>query len=505
MRRITINYLRNKKNEECWTVGQKPGIRQKKKMLTLAISVGVETVLSGHTYMIGDDRYLQTEGGPIGLELTGAVSRPFMQKWDQLYAEKAENAGIPMRMYSRYVDDSNQIAVVPPPGSRYDTRENKVINDGQGLGVEVHEDERLAIILRDVANTVMDGIEMEADYPSKSPSGKMAILDMEVWMDNNNVLYQHYEKTVASKAVLNAQSAQSAACKRSVHTMEIVRRMLNTSQKLDWSLYVAPILTEYMQRMKLAGYGERYRKAVLLRALGIYDKMMEENEEGIRPLNRPRVWQQDERRRKKKSKKRNWSARGGYIAPIFVPATPGGELAQMLRDVAETEAQNGLKFKVVESGGRSVVQHVQKSNPTATPGCDNADCVACKGGRGAGGNCLKSNIQYQFRCQLCPDTDSCVYIGESSRNLYTRGREHVQKYNSKKQCHESFMWRHQQEKHAGLEPDFEAKVTGMFKDCLTRQVSEGVSLRRSDSRVLNSKSEWHQPALWRVQNEIVRE
>jgi hypothetical protein len=35
-RRITVNYLRNKKNEESWTVGRKPGPRQKKKMLALS-------------------------------------------------------------------------------------------------------------------------------------------------------------------------------------------------------------------------------------------------------------------------------------------------------------------------------------------------------------------------------------------------------------------------------------------------------------------------------------
>ena len=325
----------------------------------------------------------------------------------------------------------------------------------------------------------MDGIEMETEYPSKNNDGKMAILDMAVWMDSNNVLYQHYEKQVASKAVLNAQSAQSAACKRSVHTMELVRRMLNTSPKLDWGLHVAPVLTDYMHRMLLAGYGETYRKGILSRALSIYDKMMEESVNGVKPLNRPREWEQDKRRREKKNKRHSWSSRGGYIAPIFIPATPNGELAQMLRTVAENEAQEGLKFKVVESGGRSVVQQVQRSNPMATPGCDNADCVACKPGRGAGGNCLKPNIQYEFRCKLCPDTDSCVYIGESSRNLYTRGKEHEQKFRSKKNNQESFMKKHQEERHAGLNTNFEAKVTGVFRACLTRHVSEGVSLRRS--------------------------
>ena len=115
------------------------------------------------------------------------------------------------------------------------------------------------------------------------------------------------------------------------------------------------------------------------------------------------------------------------MAPIFVPATPGGKLAKELREVAKSEAINGVKFKIVEMGGTPVKMMFQKSNPTATPGCDNGDCIACADGRGKGGNCLKSNIQYQLECQLCPVEDTCVYIGETSRNLYTRSREHLQK------------------------------------------------------------------------------
>ena len=84
----------------------------------------------------------------------------------------------------------------------------------------------------------------------------------------------------------------------------------------------------------------------------------------------------------KKKKKRSWSAKGGYIAPIFIPATPRGELARQLRDIAEKEAEAGLKFKVVEYGGRTVNGEVQKSNPTATPGCDRNDCLACQQGEG---------------------------------------------------------------------------------------------------------------------------
>ena len=89
--------------------------------------------------------------------------------------------------------------------------------------------------------------------------------------------------------------------------------------------------------------------------------------------------------------------------------------------------------------------------------------------------------------------------------MYTRAKEHTGKYNSKTQCHDSFIKKHQDEKHNGQPADFKAKVTGVFRDCLSRQVSEGVYIRRCDKNILNGKSEWHQPPLLRVQNEGVRE
>ena len=108
-----------------------------------------------------------------------------------------------------------------------------------------------------------------------------------------------------------------------------------------------------------------------------------------------------------------------YTAPILVPSTPNGELAKMLREVVEKEQQEGIKFKIVETGGITIKSRLQKSNPTATPGCSALDCVPCKNGRGGGGNCRKTNVQYSMLCQLCPEGGETEYIGETSRNLYT--------------------------------------------------------------------------------------
>jgi hypothetical protein len=70
---------------------------------------------------------------------------------------------------------------------------------------------------------------------------------------------------------------------------------------------------------------------------------------------------------------------------------------------------------------------------------------------------------------------------------------------------ESFIRNHQTDKHHGMNADFSAAVMESFKDSLARQVREGVHIRRSPDTVLNSKSEWHQPALWRVRSEVTRD
>ena len=281
-----------------------------------------------------------------------------------------------------------------------------------------------------------------------------------------------------------------------------MRRLLNSSAMLDWKTEVAPVISTYMARMKQAGYPENYRKDTLNRALRIYDKMLEDDKNGVRPIYRPKEWNVVSRRKEKNKKKHNWSTRGGHVAPIFVPPTPHGELAKILREIAAREAEQGVNFKIIEAGGTSVKSKVQVSNPTATVGCTNAQCLPCKTIKGEGGNCRSCGVNYQVECQLCPNDKKSLYLGETARNLFTRGKEHVDR--SRNRSEKSFMYKHQQKEHQGAPGTFTAKVTGTARDCLTRQVREAVLIRRCKVPVMNSKTEWHQPALFRIQNEIYR-
>jgi hypothetical protein len=73
-----VKYLRQKKNANKWLPARRPGVRQQKMVLALAVAYGVQTAMSHHTYKVEDEIYQHMAGGSIGLELTVAVSRPFM-------------------------------------------------------------------------------------------------------------------------------------------------------------------------------------------------------------------------------------------------------------------------------------------------------------------------------------------------------------------------------------------------------------------------------------------
>ena len=80
--------------------------------------------------------------------------------------------------------------------------------------------------------------------------------------------------------------------------------------------------------------------------------------------------------------------------------------------------------------------------------------------------------------------------------------EHVSRYRAG--TVKSFMVKHQTSVHQGEVAEYKAKVTSNTRDCLSRQVREAVLIRRCQVPVLNGKTEWHQPPLYRIQSEIER-
>ena len=108
-----------------------------------------------------------------------------------------------------------------------------------------------------------------------------------------------------------------------------------------------------------------------------------------------------------------------------------------------------------------------------------------------GADCTKQSVLYENICARCVpkargkgairgedinlDIPS-IYVGESSRSVVERMKEHWSSYKGRKE--DSHMFKHQVMEHQGEEADFVVRVEGTFKTALTRQISEAVRIRR---------------------------
>ena len=143
---------------------------------------------------------------------------------------------------------------------------------------------------------------------------------------------------------------------------------------------------------------------------------------------------------------------------LFIPNTPGGILADRLR---QTEKQlmelTGERVKIVERGGCSMKQILHKSNPWAGAFCGRPECFPCKSGDEKG-DCFKRNIVYETFCLDCKkEGKDMVYVGESSRTSFERGKEHQEDY--RKMTEDSHMCKHAENEHHGQEkPSFAMKL-----------------------------------------------
>ena len=122
-------------------------------------------------------------------------------------------------------------------------------------------------------------------------------------------------------------------------------------------------------------------------------------------------------------KKKSWYKSNGEESVIFVPYTPGGKLKKSY----ETEIRkSNFKIKVVEQSGTRITDVLHKKDPFKQDRCNKPDCFLCT--TNGKGNCARENVNYRISCtEDCQNKD--VYHGETGYNAYTRGEEHLQKYN----------------------------------------------------------------------------
>ena len=188
----------------------------------------------------------------------------------------------------------------------------------------------------------------------------MPILNLKVWVKGDvgeqTICFEPYRKPMAARTLILARSAMPSRIKRASFTQEAITLLRNCSPDTPWDRKVE-FLNDFCLRMKISGYPEQYRKNIIESALAAWDKIVLDDQFGLKPLYRSNDWKKEERRKEKEKKKMSWFRNMGGIKndfPIFCPITPGGRLAERWKRVAEevrTSSNNKIRPKVVEQTG----------------------------------------------------------------------------------------------------------------------------------------------------------
>ena len=298
---------------------------------------------------------------------------------------------------------------------------------------------------------------------------------------------------MANTKVVVADSAMPYKTKKLCLVQEVVRILRNTSTRLDSSVKTHH-LSEFSGRLRESGYGQRIRMEIMKRGIEIYERQVERDKNGTCPLYRPKGYDKDTRRKKKRRSKASWYK--PFDTVMFCPPTPNEELARTLREIVQDQKAEGLNIKVVERAGVKISSLLpglkEKEN------CEREDCfIHTTGGRG---NCNKENVVYKGECLECEDMGKkSVYIGESSRSAYVRGKQHLEAIKEHNKHQSNAYAKHIKDRHEGRKTKFRMNIITYHNTPLERQVREGVEIVRADADVvLNSRLDYFQPGIRRV-------
>ena len=176
------------------------------------------------------------------------------------------------------------------------------------------------------------------------------------------------------------------------------------------------------------------------------------------------------------------------------------------------QALTGTKFKIVEKIGIQLTRTLVNKNPWKGRDCYREDCFLCETKRTLGvgkqDTCWKQRALYHTWCQTCTDREKAkateegrnpenikehIYVGETSRSAYTRGREH--KNDARLMNPGSHVLKHYLKYHDGEDPDemkMGMKIHSFRKSAFERQVAEAVTIQQvqKNHHLMNSKSEY---------------
>ena len=151
----------------------------------------------------------------------------------------------------------------------------------------------------------------------------------------------------------------------------------------------------------------------------------------------------------------NWhqNKKNQVSAPLFVNPTAGSLTKEMKEVCRRFEQVTGMRVVVQEKAGKAN-KYLAKSEPLEMEKYGRDEYFLCRTGNE---NVKRMELDMKLFCQTClRDGRTTTSEGESGRNGFTRGAEHLSALRLEDE--NSPLWKHCQIKHNGMKAEFTMKV-----------------------------------------------
>ena len=513
---------------------------ERELLIIEVVKIAVKTMFSKHYYTFGGKKFHQSRGGPIGLRGTCAIARAIMQLFDIKWEQRLENLMVKIWLNSRYMDDGRLF--LPPfrRGWRWENGKILYCKRWEREDWELGPEE----ITKSIISGTLEGIESYLKFTTEVGTefmgGWLPTLDTSLKVEGNNkIKYKFYEKPEGAKSTVHFKTAMGENTKNQILSQEMVRRLLNTSEDLEGE-HLIEITDNYAKKLHNSGYQRDHIRKIILAGVKGYGAKLRRSKEQETPLRRTSEESEGARTRTKLIGKSTWfkkkrssqgsktgsrrnggpPGKGAMEHPtstpstvLFVEQTPDGKLASKLRELlTRLEPTLGFKIKVVEKIGASLRSKFPLYNLWEGALCGREQCIPCSQGAEFVQQCTANSVVHENICKTCnpeaggkrevevvEDRVPTAYIGETSRSIMERTKEHWEAYRNRNK--ESHLHKHQEMEHEGAPPEFIMRVVGRAKSALERQTKEAVRIRRrgGEGAILNSKAEFNRCFIPRLQ------
>ena len=456
-----------------------PGVIR--KLVAIAAGKSVSTVMQNHFFQIGGKIYKQKDGAAIGLDLSVEACSLYMTKWDHTFLAKLRRMGIHVSRYIRYVDDIVILLRAISPGWSFDLRSKKLVFNENDATLTCDSDVRTFEVLRDIANTLDSNIQMEVDVPSRNPNGRLPVLDLGLYIEENIVKHGFYSKPMSNPFVIMYNSAIPNSTKQSSLLQEGLRRIRNMGQNVP-NLEKISVLNKFMNSLMISGYDHQYRYHMLRGILNREREIEEQILSGHRRRYRNRDQIQEQKNSSMGKYANTWFLSGKNQNTLKVQGAPESALLESLRKPLKNNiCAEGGSTKFVEMGGKPItaglsntVKFTGQQGCVFTPKCNVDPELDCREGR----------LVYQTECLNCAEDpaviEKSVYIGTSGHLLHKRNLEHMG--DIRRGNMSNALSKHHRLMHNNIEPKFSSRsLRGGIQYNLDKFILKGRKINQASS------------------------